>query len=173
MAQRKYQFEEEQGKSKLLTGLFRDKQSAEGAYQAAVRCGFKPEEINIIMSKETCKKLYDADLTKLQSSTRGVEGSSIKSTNEKGILGALSAVQGKSFGTNSNFVIAGPVLSKFKGELTGGFLENLVNLGFPETIAKDYEKSIKDGGILIGVHRNTLSKDLESNWKNFNPEIMQ
>ena len=41
---------------KLLTGLFRQHDNAGKAYNAALKCGYQKDEINILMSAETKQK---------------------------------------------------------------------------------------------------------------------
>ena len=56
-------------------------------------------------------------------------------------------------------VIAGPLAASLVGAgaggLTGGLVGALVGSGIPEEHAVEYEKDIKDGGIVMGVkHRS-------------------
>ena len=46
-------------KRPLLTGSFRDRESAERAYTAMTTRGYKPDEIHVIMSDETRKRLFN------------------------------------------------------------------------------------------------------------------
>lgn len=177
MAQRKYDEEQDYHHSHMMTGLFNDRDSAESAYKDALKRGYKPEDINVVMSEETRKRLYDSDLLKLKEGTKGAEGlgagSAIGGT-IGGIIGALAAIGTSLVIPGLGLVIAGPLAAGLAGAgaggITGGLLGGLIGLGIPETTAKAYEKGIKNGGIVLGVNRNDHAADLEKDWKRHNPE---
>ena len=47
----------------LITGLFKDRDSAENAYKSVTDMGYSSDEINVVMSEETRKKYYGKDAT--------------------------------------------------------------------------------------------------------------
>lgn len=175
MAKRKEEYEEEYGRDEMLTGMFHDRDSAEKAYKSALDRGYKPQDINVVMSEETRKRLYDSDLVKLKENTKGLEGlgtgSAIGGT-IGGIVAALAAVGTNLVVPGLGLVVAGPLAAALAGigagSVTGGLLGGLIGLGIPETVAKKYEKEINDGGIILGVNRDKRSTELENDWKNYN-----
>ena len=51
-----------QRENKMLTGLFRDRESAEGAYRSLSSRGYGKDDVNVMMSDDTRKKYFtDAD----------------------------------------------------------------------------------------------------------------
>lgn len=166
MAQRKYQHEEESSKSNILTGLFSTRESVEGAFLAAIKCGFKPEDINIVMLEKTCKTWFDADFNKLQKGAKEVEG--LTKDNTKGLVKVLANAKT----LNSGLIISGPI-SSFLTDAdkdTGNLANKFVNFGISEMLAKQIEKEISQGGALLGVKRGERSTELCNSWKTFNPK---
>ncbi len=51
---------ESTNQSRMVSGLFNDKESAERAYQSLVARGYTSEEANVIMSDDTRNKYYPA-----------------------------------------------------------------------------------------------------------------
>jgi hypothetical protein len=49
---------ESTGQSRMVTGLFNDRDSAERAYQSLISRGYSHEEANVIMSDETRTRFY-------------------------------------------------------------------------------------------------------------------
>lgn len=46
-----------------VTGLFKDKESAESAYLGATNAGYSADEIDVVMSEETRERFYGKDAT--------------------------------------------------------------------------------------------------------------
>jgi hypothetical protein len=49
----------------MVTGLFADRASAEGAYQSAASCGYGKDDVNRVMSDDTRKRQFDTDARQL------------------------------------------------------------------------------------------------------------
>lgn len=68
-------------------------------------------------------------------------------------------------------LVAGPIAAGLAGlgagSLTGGLIDALVGAGIPEDRAKDYERGINEGGILMGVNaRSDEDADyFENDWR--------
>lgn len=171
----------------VLTGLFRDRDSAERAYQDAIARGYASDDVNLVMSDETRQKHFGADSTSTQGGrptelgNKAAEGAGI-GAGVGGALGAIAAAVA-AVGTSValpglGLVIAGPVAAALAGAgaggAAGGLLGALIGWGIPEERIKQYESGIREGGILMGV-RTRNDEDathLEERWRNANGEAI-
>jgi hypothetical protein len=162
---------------RMLTGMFRDRDSAERAYSSLRTRGYSDNDINLMMSDETRKKHFskDHDHHDTGLGNKAMEGAGVGSAiggTLGAIVGAIAAVGTAVALPGLGLVIAGPIAAGLAGAgaggLTGGVLGALVGSGIPEDRAKEYESGIKEGGIVMGV--NTRSDEdatyLENEWKN-------
>ena len=143
--------------STMLTGLFRDRDSAERAYQSVSSRGYSSGDVNIAMSDDTRKKYFTgAGTTEL--GNKAAEGAGVGGA-IGGTIGAIAAAIA-AVGTSLvipglGLVIAGPAAAALAGAgagaAAGGILGALVGWGIPEERVKHYEQGIKEGGILMGV----------------------
>lgn len=167
-------------RDRLLTGSFRDRESAEQAYNRMKERGYTDEEINIIMSDDTRKKYFDKDDRKnTEFGNKAMEGAGAGSA-IGGVVGAavgIIAAIGTSLAIPGlGIVIAGPIAAGLAGAgaggLAGGIVGALVGAGIPEDRAKEYEKGIKQGHIVMGVRpRNDEDAEyLEENWQQHHGE---
>jgi hypothetical protein len=140
----------------ILTGLFTDRDSTEGAYQSLRDRGYTDSEINVMMSDQTRDKYYSDGETELGS--KAAEGAGVGGT----IGGVLGAIVGgvAAIGTNvllpgMGLVVAGPIVAGLFGAGAGGAAGTLagalIGWGIPEDRAKVYETGIKNGGTVLGV----------------------
>ncbi|WP_428656149.1 hypothetical protein [Runella sp.] len=145
-------------KDRHLTGLFKDRESAEKAYDSLSERGYTKDDVNLVMSDDTRKKYfndddYDTELGDKAMEKAGV-GSAIGGT-IGAIAGAIAAIGTTLAIPGLGLIIAGPVAAAFAGAgaggLAGGLVGALVGSGIPEDKAVVYEKGIKDGGIFMGV----------------------
>lgn len=168
------------GRSPVVTGLFRDKNDAERAYDSMIQRGYSRDDINLMMSDETRKKYYPAD--RAASSDLGDKaleglgvGSAIGGT-VGAIIGAIAAIGTTVALPGLGLLVAGPIAAALAGAgagaLTGGLVGALVGWGIPEDRAKEYEKGIREGGIVMGVTpRNDADADyFENEWRNYRGE---
>lgn len=161
------------GRSSMLTGLFRDREAAERAYQSLNERGYGKDDVNLLMSDDTRKK-YFADPNETEIGTKAWEGTG-KGAAIGGAVGAtLAAIA--AIGTTLalpglGLLVAGPIAAALAGggagAATGGLIGALVGYGIPEERARLYEKGINEGGIVMGVTpRNAEDADyLENNWR--------
>lgn len=161
------------GRSRMVTGLFRDRESAERAYGSLTSRGYSKDDLNLVMSDDTRKK-YFSDDKDTDLDTKAWEGAG-KGAAIGGTVGAtLAAIA--AIGTSIalpgiGLLIAGPLAAGIAGAgaggLTGGLIGALIGSGIPEDRAKEYEKGVNEGGILMGV--NTRTDDdaeyFENDWK--------
>lgn len=158
----------------MLTGMFRDRQSSENAYNTLQERGYEKDDINIIMSDDTRKEQFSGAAKETELGTKAAEGAG-KGSAIGGTVGAVAGVIA-AIGTSLvipglGLVIAGPIAAGLAGAgaggITGGVIGALVGSGIPEARAKLYESGIKEGNIVIGVHpRNDEDAQyLENNWR--------
>ncbi len=160
---------------RLVTGLFRDRDSAERAYQAVSDRGYGKNDVNLVMSDETRKRHFsDGASTQTELGSKAAEGAGVGGA-IGGTLGAIAAAVA-AVGTSIavpglGLVIAGPLAAALAGAgaggLTGGLVGALIGAGIPEERVKHYESGIKEGGILMGVKpRSKEDADyLAQTWK--------
>jgi hypothetical protein len=159
-------------RSTIMTGLFRDRDSAERAYRSLSDRGYAKDDVNLLMSDDTRKKYFADKDTEIgtkawEDAGKGAAiGGAVGAT-----LAALAAIGTTLALPGLGLLIAGPIAAAIAGAgaggLTGGLVGALVGYGIPEERARLYEKGIKDGGIVMGVTpRNTEDADyLENDWR--------
>lgn len=140
------------------TGLFRDKSSAERAYLSATSAGYKPDEIDVVMSEETRERYYGKHETlETEVGNKSAEGAAVGGAMgaTAGAIAGVIAAAGTIAVPGLGLVVAGPVAAALAGAGAGGVAAGLagalVGWGIPEDKLKHYEKEVGDGGILIGV----------------------
>ena len=142
----------------MVTGLFRDSESVERAYQSVAQRGYDTGDINVVMSDDTRKRYFSDDRHINTELGRKVEeggelggptGGTIGTIIPVLVAGALLALPGL------GLVLAGPIAAALAGAgaagLAVGLIGALSDWGIPEERAKQYETGIHDGGILMGV----------------------
>lgn len=160
-------------RSRTVTGLFRDKDSAERAYGSLSSRGYSKDDVSLMMSDDTRKKYFsddkDSDLgdKAWEDAGKGAAiGGGVGAT-----LGALAAIGTTIALPGLGLLIAGPLAAGLAGlgagSLTGGLIGALVGAGIPEDRAKEYERGINEGGIMMGVNaRSDEDADyLENDWR--------
>ena len=145
------------GDPKMVTGLFRDGESIERAYQVVAQRGYGTGDINVVMSDDTRKRYFSGDRqidTELGSKAEGGElggpiGGTIGTIIPIIVAAGLLAIPGL------GWVAAGPVAVALAGAgaagVAFGLIAALSDWGIPEERAQQYEAGIRDGGILMGV----------------------
>jgi hypothetical protein len=146
-------------RSRLVTGLFPDRASAEQAYNDISARGYGHEDVNLVMSDETRKRHFLADGTpQTELGTKAAKGAGVGA----GIGGAVGATVAAIAAVGTSIVlpglgliVAGPLVAALAGAgaggATGGLIGALVGAGIPEERVKRYEEGLKNGGILMGV----------------------
>ncbi len=161
--------------SKMVTGLFRDRDHAERAYGAVTSRGYDKGDVNLMMSDDTRKKHFAADSDgDTELGNKASEGAGIGGA-IGGTVGAIAAAVA-AVGTTLaipglGLVIAGPIAAAVAGAgaggLAGGVVGALIGWGIPEERVKQYEDGIKEGGILMGVkpRSDEDAAHFEQEWK--------
>jgi len=162
-----------QRSNRMVTGLFRDRDSAERAYGSLSERGYGKDDVNLMMTDDTRNKYFsDDDDTEL--GTKAWEGAGKGAAIGGGVGATLAAIA--AIGTTLalpglGLLIAGPIAAALAGAgagaATGGLIGALVGHGIPEEHAKYYDKGLREGGIVMGVQpRNDEDADyFEKNWR--------
>jgi hypothetical protein len=155
--------------------MFRDRESAERAYQSVTARGYNKDDVNLIMSEDTRKKHFSSDKhADTELGNKALEGAGAGSAigGTVGAILALVAAAGTLAIPGLNIVAAGPIVAALTGAgaggLAGGLIGALVGWGIPEERAKVYESGVKEGGIVMGVNPRTDedAEYFEQEWKN-------
>ena len=162
--------------SRIVSGLFNDRDSAENAYQTLAARGYSKDDVTLVMSDETRKRLFSGDdSSSTELGNKAAEGAGIGA----GVGGTIGAVLAgiAALGTSLvvpglGLVVAGPLAAALAGAgaggLTGGLIGALVGAGIPEERVRHYEEGIKSGGILMGVKPRSEedAEYIEQGWRN-------
>ena len=162
------------GRSRMVTGLFRDRDSAENAYRSLSDRGYSKDDVNLLMSDDTRKRYFSDEDRKSELGDKALEGAGVGSAIGGTIGATLAAIA--AIGTSVvlpglGLIVAGPLAAGLAGAgaggLTGGLIGALVGSGIPEERAKHYDEGIRQGGIMMGV--NTRSDEdaeyFENEWR--------
>jgi hypothetical protein len=146
----------------LITGMFRDRAEAEHAVADLHGLGYTQNDISVMIEDETIRKHFK-DTRPVGTETKAAEGMGVGA----GIGGTLGAIIAALTATGSIVAIAGtggaaaplvagPLAAALAGAgvggLGGGIIGALVGAGIPEDRARQYEKGLSQGGILVGVY---------------------
>jgi uncharacterized protein YjbJ (UPF0337 family) len=169
-----------QEQNRMLSGLFRDRDSMERAYTSLRNRGYTDDDINVMMSDDTRNSWFSDDDDSALGS-KALEGAGTGSA----IGGTLGAIIGgiAAIGTNVlipglGLVVAGPLAAALAGAgaggLTGGVVGALIGSGIPEEHAQYYEQGIREGGAVIGVTtRSAEDADyFENEWRNYSGDAI-
>ena len=144
----------------LVTGLFKDRESAERAYQSVASRGYGNDDTNVIMSDATRTSYYPdgsehtsalADKTLEDAGKGAAIGGTLGA-----IIAGVAAIGTSVLIPGLGLLVAGPLAAGLVGAgaggLTGGLIGALVGHGVPDEYATEYEDGIKNGGVFMGVH---------------------
>jgi len=162
-----------QRSNRMVTGLFRDRESAERAYGSLSERGYGKDDVDLLMSDDTRNK-YFADDDDTELGTKAWEGAGKGAAIGGGVGATLAAIA--AIGTTLalpglGLLIAGPIAAGLAGAgagaATGGLIGALVGHGIPEEHAKHYEQGLREGGIVMGVQPRTDEDAdyFEKNWR--------
>jgi len=161
-------------RSRMVTGLFRDRDSAEQAYGSLTSRGYTKDDVNLLMSDDTRKKHFTDDGRETEIGNKALEGAGTGAAIGGTIGATLAAIA--AIGTTLalpglGLLVAGPIAAALAGAgaggATGGIIGALVGAGIPEERVKRYEEGIRNGGIVMGVTPRSDDDALyfEEEWK--------
>lgn len=165
--------------SGYVSGVYRTPEEATRAYEGLTsRHGYKSDDIDVLMSDDTRQRHFSGAKPgeELSSGTKAAEGFTAGST----IGGGVGAALGALFAIGSNFVVpgiglvvAGPIAAALAGAgaggATGGLIGALVGAGIPEDRAAEYDRQVREGGIVIGTRARdeAHAAELERDYNTF------
>jgi hypothetical protein len=160
--------------SRMVTGLFRDRESAENAYRTINTRGYDKDDVNVLMSEDTRNKHFTNVDVDTELGNKALEGTGTGAA-IGGTLGAIAAAVvavGSVTIPGVGLLVAGPIAAALAGAgaggVVGGLVGALVGAGISEERATIYDKGIKEGGIVMGVNPRTDddAEYFEREWKN-------
>lgn len=147
------------------SGLFRDRTSAEEAVNRLHEMGYQQEDISVMMSDKT-----KADEFAKSTGSKAAKGAATGATIGGGLgaivagltaTGSIAAVAAT--GGAAAPLIAGPLAAALAGlgagGLTGGIVGGLIGAGIPEHKAREYERGLNEGGIVVAVPPRAETRD--------------
>ena len=143
----------------LVTGIFPDRETAEMGYSTLTARGYKPTEIDLVMSEDTKKRHFVAAGTETELGNKAAKGAGVGGA-IGGTVGAIAAAIAAAGTTLAipglGLLVAGPIAGAIAGAgagaAGGGLVGALIGWSIPEERVKRYEEGVKKGGILMGVH---------------------
>lgn len=162
-------------RSRMVTGMFRDRESAERAYQSVTGRGYGKDDVNLLMSDETRKRHWSSPAkAETELGSKALEGAGAGAAiggAAGGILAAIAAVASIAI-PGVGLVVAGPLAAALAGAgaggAAGGLIGALIGAGIPEDRAKLYESGVKEGGVVMGVtpRSDQDAEYFEREWRN-------
>lgn len=168
---------------RVVTGMFRDRESAERAYNSAIDRGYTKDDVTVLMSDDTREKYFSDKnvMVEADPGNKAVKGSGVGGGIGAGlgalVLGILAA--GAAPVVLPGLLVIGPLAGALigagAGGVTGGIIGGLVGAGIPEDRAKVYETGIQAGGIVLGInpHKEDDVKYFEDDWKKYHAETIR
>jgi uncharacterized membrane protein len=140
----------------LVLALYSSSSNAAAGARAVHAAGVQHDRISVIARNHD----EDTALAAQMDATPGVELEDSRSAGRLGELSgyALAAIALVLPGLGST-VAAGPLaagLGEAAGHVGGGLASALTKAGVPEDRAENFERSVKDGAILLGVHTDSM-----------------
>jgi hypothetical protein len=147
-----------------VTGLFRNRASAEAAFRSAQSLGYDASDINVIMSDETREREFEGKSSALAQKAQESAPESSQAAEELGgpaggtvgtIAPVIAAIGTVLLIPGLGLAAAGPVAIALTAAgavgLAGGLIGALTQWGVPKSRVQEYEAAVRKGGILLGV----------------------
>ena len=149
-----------QKSNRMVTGLFRDRDSAERAYGSLSTRGYSKDDVNLLMSDETRKTHFSSDdAADTELGSKALEGAGAGAAiggTTGAVLAAIAAIGTSVVLPGLGLIVAGPLAAALAGAgaggATGGLIGALIGSGIPEDRAKVYDEGVRNGGIVMGVN---------------------
>ncbi|TLV03537.1 hypothetical protein [Dyadobacter luticola] len=145
-------------KISTMTGVFATREDAENAYKTLIGLGYEAEEITLIMSEETCGKLYHHS------------GSDFYTDNLKHHRKKLQVTRiSDALDVYGRFVAIPGLALVVVGKLNEGGLRAMSSSVMSDDYAEYFKRRIQDGEILIdfGLHTPKEQKLLLGLWEDY------
>ncbi len=156
----------------IMTGLFRDRDSAERAYRTLSSRGYGKDDVSLLMSEETRNRHFPkTDSARTELGTKAAEGAGVGAVAGGGLGALLAGLAAAGIAVPGLPIIAmGTLAAALTGAGTGGALGaivgGLIGYGIPEERARLYDRGIREGGIVMGVTPRSRhdAEYLEEEW---------
>jgi hypothetical protein len=145
---------------RILTGMFRDRDSAERAYGTMTQRGYTKDDVMLLMSEEARRRHFgegrDTEL-----GTKAAEGAGVGAVVGGGLGAVLAglAAAGTIALPGIGLIAMGPIAAALTGGAIGaaggGLVGALIGYGIPEEQARRYETGLREGNIVLGVTPRT------------------
>ena len=166
---------------KMVSAVFRNRADAQRAFDRVLARGYRPNEVNVLMSDKTRSTYYGSD------TAEGHQEAGSLATEGMGVGGAIGTAVGATIaavmaiGTSLTIpglgvIIAGPLAAALAGggagAATGGLLGALIGYGIPEPNANAYQAALRDGGVVVGVvpHNNDDASAIKKEFEDLKGE---
>lgn len=138
---------------RLVTAIFNNRIAAERAADTVLRMGYTQRDISLMMSDNT--RTREFGIEKGNKAAEGVGVGSATGGTAGAVIAAIAAIGTTLAIPPLGLVVAGPIAAALAGAgaggIAGGLIGGLVGAGIPEHVAKEYEKGLREGGILLMV----------------------
>ncbi len=141
----------------IMTGLFRDRDSAERAYGTLTSRGYGSDEVSLLMSDDTRQRLFSrAEDQRTELGTKAAQGAGAGALAGGGLGALLAGLAASGIAVPGLPIIAmGTLAAALTGAGTGGaigaLIGGLIGYGIPEERARLYDQGVREGGIVMGV----------------------
>jgi hypothetical protein len=141
----------------MVTGLFRDSNGAERAYEAVTSRGYGAGDVSLLMSEEARNRHFPSTEThRSELGSKVAAGATAGAVAGSGLGAVLAGLAASGIAVPGLPIIAmGTLAAALTGAATGGALGaligGLIGYGIPEERARMYDRGIREGGIVMGV----------------------
>ncbi|MCA9593499.1 MAG: hypothetical protein KC776_09325 [Myxococcales bacterium] len=142
-----------------VVGGFKTTQGATNAADRLVAEGFDRDAISIVLAEQARQEFVT-----VKDGNKGLEGAAAGGA-AGGVAGAVFAglaAAATVIVPGLGLAVAGPLVAAFAGggagATAGGIIGGLVGLGMREHEAKLYEKTLKEGGVLVAVRVSSTER---------------
>lgn len=145
-----------------VVGVFETDEAASRAIEQLISKGYTNEEISVITrSKEDQRAIESETGTK---APEGIAAGAATGGVLGGLAGLFAGIGALAIPGIGPILAAGPIAATLTGAAVGagagGLVGGLVGLGIPEDEAKEYEKNIDEGKILVLVDQKYADTDV-------------
>jgi hypothetical protein len=140
----------------MMTGLFRDRASAERGYRTLTSRGYGKDDMSLLMSEQTRNRDFGSESARTELGTKAAQGAGAGAVTGGGLGALLAGLAAAGIAVPGLPIIAmGTLAAALTGAGTGGaigaLIGGLIGYGIPEDRARQYDRGIREGGIVMGV----------------------
>jgi hypothetical protein len=164
----------------IVTGLFKDRASAERAWRSALELGYRSGDVSLMLAEETRAQMFGERAAAglgaraaeaAEDPAKGAEQIGGPTGGAIGTIAPVLAAVGTLLLIPGGIVAAGPVAIALTAAgavgVAGGVIAALTDWGIPKSRLELYEAGIRDGGVLMGVKPRTQehAQQLATRWR--------